>query len=59
MVKKSMALVRVQHSSLDKPSDYFFASKEKAIKAYHSTGLEVVQWPLVVNGVEQWIEVDE
>ncbi len=32
-----------------------YATREEADKYFHA----VIQWPLVINGVEQWVEVPE
>lgn len=37
----------------------FFKSKEEAKEYYTSSSYKIVQWPLVINGVEQWVEVEE
>jgi hypothetical protein len=59
MVKKSMAVGRRhRHPAMDYNLGYF-ASKEDADNLAVYREVELIMWPLVVNGVEQWIEVDE
>lgn len=57
MVKKAQAVVRAKGTNIDEMTEYLFASMDGAVENYKHTIMQVIQWPLVVNGVEQWVEV--
>jgi hypothetical protein len=58
MIKKSQALIRDSYLGADRPSVVFFISREEADNHYEKTvSCKIIQWPIVVNGVEQWVEV--
>ena len=58
-VKKAQAVVRAKGTNIDEMTEYLFASMNDAVENYRHTIMQVIQWPLIVNGVEQWIEVEE
>lgn len=37
----------------------FYKSKEEAKAYYNPSYFKLIQWPLVVNGIEQWVEIEE
>lgn len=56
-VKMSQAVYKWRGlSQTHQISSLFFKSKKEAETDIQ---IEIVQWPIVVNGVEQWIEVEE
>ena len=59
-IKMAQSLLKDHFNNKISPliSGHFFASKEDAEKYASSFGDTLIQWPLVVNGVEQWIEVE-
>lgn len=58
-VKMAQALYQRTDDGFFFLNGFFYKSKEEAKEGYPSSSYKIVQWPLVVNGIEQWIEVEE
>jgi hypothetical protein len=56
-VKKAQAMVKAMDGFHFISGDVFETKKE-ALERFEPPRFEVTQWPLAVNGVEQWIEVE-
>jgi hypothetical protein len=57
-VKKSQCVLKRQDTNEHHLSEKLFSSKEETEKYFEYAIFSIVQWPLVVNGVEQWVEVE-
>lgn len=55
-VRKSMALAAYKYPFRLHNLGYY-ATKEEAEDQAVTDGIDLVMWPLVVNGVEQWVEI--
>lgn len=54
-VKMAQALIKTTNGEFS-ITDFFYSSKEELERLFHPS--EVIQWPLVINGEEQWITVE-
>ena len=54
-VKMAQALIKTTNGEFSITA-YFSSSKEELERLFHPS--EVIQWPLVINGEEQWITVE-
>lgn len=59
-VKMAQALLKDEWNNKISPtmSGHFFRNKEDAEKYALNFNFILIQWPLVINEVEQWIEVE-
>lgn len=54
-IKMAQALIKNSNGKFT-TTNYFYSSKEKLAPIFFPS--ELIQWPLVINGVEQWITVE-
>lgn len=57
-VRMAQALMRRPSGRYYMPA-FFYATRKEAEKYANEMELELIQWPLKVNGVEQWVEIEE